>query len=159
MIAAVATLVLIAGIGLWSPPPPALAYTELLSKVDADQVREIKIEGDGAVTGTLRTGTGFSSQLPTALGDTRLEVKLRDKNVAITGVKSGGTAFFSTLQGFLPFLLFFGFLCGPAVGLSARWAAARAGSAVSAGSGARRPRSSRHSGRPPGSLTSPATKA
>ncbi|WP_134732167.1 ATP-dependent zinc metalloprotease FtsH [Amycolatopsis nivea] len=107
--AVLVTVVLIAGPSLWTSSVPALAYTELLSRVDANQVAEITVGGDGAVSGNYRDGGKFTSQLPTALGDPRLDAKLREKNVAVTGAKtSSGDSVFTALLAYLPILVIFG---------------------------------------------------
>ncbi|MGW7534960.1 ATP-dependent zinc metalloprotease FtsH [Amycolatopsis sp. NPDC054798] len=109
--AVLVTVVLIAGPSLWTSSVPSLAYTELLSKVDANQVAAVTIGGDGAVSGNFRDGGKFTSQLPTALGDPRLDATLREKNVAVTGAKtSSGDSIVTPLLAYLPILLVFGLL-------------------------------------------------
>ncbi|WP_020658854.1 ATP-dependent zinc metalloprotease FtsH [Amycolatopsis benzoatilytica] len=125
--AVVVTVVLIGGPALWTSPAPELTYTELLSKVDTNQVAAVTIGSDGAVTGTYRNGSAFASQLPTALGDPQLTTKLREKNVAVTGAKSsGGSSVLTTLLGYLPFLLILGLLW---------WAGRRAQRTLAGGAG------------------------
>ncbi|MBB1159522.1 ATP-dependent zinc metalloprotease FtsH [Amycolatopsis dendrobii] len=123
--AVMVTVVLIAGPSLWTSSVPALAYTELLSKVDANQVAAVTVGGDGAVSGNFRDGGKFTSQLPTALGDPRLAEKLREKNVPVTGTKtSSGDSIATTLLAYLPILLIFGLLW---------WAGRRAQRTLAAG--------------------------
>src|SRR5207248_2541890 len=64
---------------------------------------------EGAVTGVLRGGSGFTSQLPTALNNNQLESRLEAKNVKITASKSSGSSWLSLLS-YLPFVLILGLL-------------------------------------------------
>ncbi|RJQ87250.1 ATP-dependent zinc metalloprotease FtsH [Amycolatopsis panacis] len=89
----------------------ALTYSELLAKVDQNQVSAITVDSAGAVNGSYRDGKSFTSQLPTALADPRLTTALTAKNVAITGEKSTGSGdVLTSLLGYLPILLVFGLL-------------------------------------------------
>ncbi|MTD54605.1 ATP-dependent zinc metalloprotease FtsH [Amycolatopsis pithecellobii] len=89
----------------------AVSYSDLLTKVDAGQVKSVEIDDKGSLTGTLRDGSEFTSQVPTALGDAQLDQQLRAKNVQITGkVSSSGTSWSSILIFLLPVVLIIGFL-------------------------------------------------
>ena len=94
-----------------SPATESVPYSELLTKVDAGQVKSVEIDDKGSLTGTLQDGSQFTSQLPTALGDTRLNQKLQAHSVQITGkVSSSGTSWSSILLFLLPVVLIGGFL-------------------------------------------------
>src|SRR5947207_14880930 len=43
--------------------PTELNYSQFISRVDDDQVKTVSIDSTGAVTGTLKDGTDFESQL------------------------------------------------------------------------------------------------
>ncbi|WIY00461.1 ATP-dependent zinc metalloprotease FtsH [Amycolatopsis mongoliensis] len=103
------TLAAIVAPAFWTSPAPSVSYTEFLSKVDAGQVESVTIDDEGAVDGVQRGGATFTSRVPTALDPGQLESKLREKNVKITATKASGSLL-SGLLGYLPFLLFFGFL-------------------------------------------------
>ncbi|PXY36504.1 ATP-dependent zinc metalloprotease FtsH [Prauserella flavalba] len=102
------TLALLFVPNLWSNPVSPLSYTELLSKVDRRQVASVTIDSDGAMNGTLRDGSHFSSQLPTALEDTRLAPRLQAADVEVNGEKAG-TAWGGLLLGLLPLALLVAF--------------------------------------------------
>ncbi len=87
----------------------SLSYTALVTKVQAGNVSEVSINDKGAVTGELKTGERFTSQLPTALGTSQLQQALRTKQVPITATRSSGSAWLSALLAFLPFLILVGF--------------------------------------------------
>ncbi|MEU0510479.1 MULTISPECIES: ATP-dependent zinc metalloprotease FtsH [unclassified Amycolatopsis] len=93
-------------IWLFSPGGSTLPYTEFVAKVDANQVEKVTVDDVGTVTGTLRDGTAFSSQVPTALGDTGLERRLADHGVAVSGKLH--TSWTSLLVTFLPVVLLIG---------------------------------------------------
>ena len=111
------------------------------------------IDPNGGVTGKLKNGDNYTSQVPLALNDSQLAPILKAHGVAITGV--GPT---SSLVG------------GPAVlpaarcsssGSSCGWGAAPAAARGRdhGHSGARRRRSTTSRSLPPASATSPATRA
>ncbi|KJS52865.1 hypothetical protein VM98_28670, partial [Streptomyces rubellomurinus subsp. indigoferus] len=80
-------------------------YTDFLNRVDAGQVRTVNITDTGGVSGTLKDGTRFTSQIPTALDNSPLSRALADQHVGITASRSsGGSSLWSTLLLFLPLL-------------------------------------------------------
>ena len=84
-----------------------LTYTKFLADVKAHQVKTASINPTGGVTGGLKGGDNYTSQIPTALVDNQLAPVLKDNGVTITGV--GGTSSLVTdLLSFLPLLLFIG---------------------------------------------------
>ncbi|MBB4915635.1 ATP-dependent zinc metalloprotease FtsH [Streptosporangium saharense] len=87
--------------------PAPYSYSDFMTRVDAGQVKTVSIDDQGAVTGTLKDGTQFTSQIPTAPNANQLETQLRAKNVQTTATQSGGFLW-SALIGFLPLLLLIG---------------------------------------------------
>ncbi|MFD7585730.1 ATP-dependent zinc metalloprotease FtsH [Kitasatospora sp. NPDC059811] len=83
-------------------------YTDFLNRVGAGQVQTVDITDTGGVTGTLKDGTHFTSQIPTALDTSQLSGELAGQHVDITASHSGGSSIWSTLLLFLPLLLFGG---------------------------------------------------
>ncbi|MEV8327728.1 ATP-dependent zinc metalloprotease FtsH [Kitasatospora sp. NPDC056731] len=83
-------------------------YTDFLNRVGAGQVQTVDITDTGGVTGTLKDGTHFTSQIPTALDTSQLSGELAGQHVDITASRSGGSSIWSTLLLFLPLLLFGG---------------------------------------------------
>ena len=62
---------------LWSPnikttPTVNLNYSAFLARVEANKVKTASINTNGAVTGTLRNGDNYTSQIPTVLNDPQL---------------------------------------------------------------------------------------
>ncbi|WP_225094527.1 ATP-dependent zinc metalloprotease FtsH [Streptomyces sp. CoH27] len=91
----------------------ALSYSDFVGKVGASQVQMVDISDKGAVSGTLKNGTKFTTQIPTALGTgAQLQQQLTSHHVRITARQSGsgGSPWLSVLVAFLPFLLLAGFL-------------------------------------------------
>ncbi|KAA9160226.1 ATP-dependent zinc metalloprotease FtsH [Amycolatopsis acidicola] len=94
-----------------TPATKSLSYTDFLSKVDSGQVKTVQIGDKGAVDGTFADGSAFTSQLPTALGDTQLAQRLQARNVVITGtISSSGTNWTTIVLVVGGFLLFAGLL-------------------------------------------------
>ncbi|MGW3497636.1 ATP-dependent zinc metalloprotease FtsH [Streptomyces sp. NPDC001020] len=91
--------------------PTHLTYSDFVTKVDVGQVKTVDINDKGAVSGTLKNGTKFTTQLPTALGTGSLQQKLQTEHVQITASQSrgGGNPLVSFVVAFLPLLLLFGF--------------------------------------------------
>ncbi|WP_037972660.1 ATP-dependent zinc metalloprotease FtsH [Streptomyces sp. NRRL WC-3742] len=84
-------------------------YSDFLGKVDAGQVQTVNVTDTGGVSGTLKDGTHFTSQIPTALDTSRLSKSLGDQHVNVTGSRSSsGSSVWSLLLLFLPLLLFGG---------------------------------------------------
>ena len=85
-----------------------LTYSQFLDKVNADQVKAATIDANGAVSGTLKSGTQYTSQIPVALQDTSLAQQLRAHNVDTQGKGSGSNILVTILVNLLPFLILFG---------------------------------------------------
>jgi cell division protease FtsH len=89
----------------------AYSYSDFVGKVDASQVKMVSINDKGSVSGTLKDGKKFTTQIPTALDNRGLEQELRTKNVEITATRSGsgGSSVLTTLAVlFLPLLVIAG---------------------------------------------------
>ncbi|MBC6459452.1 ATP-dependent zinc metalloprotease FtsH [Actinomadura sp. HBU206391] len=99
---------LLIGPALFSPPAQQRAtYSDLMSKVNAGQVSSVSIDDKGGVQGKLTDGRSFTSQIPTALGNTQLAQRLEAKHVQITATRSGGS-WSSLLLSLLPLFIIFG---------------------------------------------------
>ncbi|MFF8993750.1 ATP-dependent zinc metalloprotease FtsH [Streptomyces sp. NPDC014983] len=95
------------------PHTTSLSYSDFVGKVGASQVQMVDIDDKGAISGTLKNGTKFTTQIPTALGTgAQLQQQLTSHHVQIKAGQSsggGGSAWLSVLLTFLPFLLLVGF--------------------------------------------------
>jgi cell division protease FtsH len=84
-----------------------LNFSSFLGKVNANQVSTATIDSNGKVTGALKGGQHYSSQIPLALGDNQIAPTLQSHGVSITGV-GPSSSLVPTLLSFLPFVLFLG---------------------------------------------------
>src|ERR1700686_841203 len=84
------------------------SYSKFLSQVDAGDVRTASVNPSGAITGTLKRGGNYTTQIPTAINDTQLAPTLKAHGVNVTGVGQG-SALLADLLSFLPLLLFVAF--------------------------------------------------
>jgi len=75
--------------------------------VKAHKISTASINPTGAVTGKLKSGEAYTSQIPVALQDNQLAPLLKADGVAITGVGASSTLV-DDLLSFIPFLLFIG---------------------------------------------------
>ncbi|MGO9964104.1 MAG: ATP-dependent zinc metalloprotease FtsH [Acidimicrobiales bacterium] len=97
---------------LWSPSMKTTTtlsfnYSKFLAQVDANKVKTASIDPNGAVTGTLRNGDDYTTQIPVVLNDAQLAPTLKSHGVAVTGV--GPTSdLVGDLLAFLPLLIFIG---------------------------------------------------
>ena len=103
----VVTLLLLFAPGIKTTPTKSLTYTTFLSDVKAHQIKTASINPSGGVTGTLKGGDDYTSQIPTALVDNQLAPLLKADGVAITGV-GAGSSLVTDLLSFLPLLLLIG---------------------------------------------------
>jgi cell division protease FtsH len=80
------------------------SYSTFLGKVTSRQVQTVSIDGNGAVSGTLKNGTHFTTQIPTALGPGPLQQELQANGVQInaTQATSGGGSLLSWLALLIP---------------------------------------------------------
>ncbi|MGW1200315.1 ATP-dependent zinc metalloprotease FtsH [Streptomyces sp. NPDC002536] len=95
--------------GLTGPSRNQLSYSDFTGKVGTGQVQTVEITDKGTVDGTLKNGTHFTTQLPTALGSGGLEQQLQAQHVSISAVQSSGSLWPSLLLAFLPLLLLVSF--------------------------------------------------
>ncbi len=107
-VAVVVTLLLLVLFSHPGTPGARYGYTDFLNRVDAGQVRTVDVTDTGGVSGTLKDGTRFTSQIPTALDTSQLSRALSTQHVTVTGTRAGGSSIWSTLLLFLPLLLFGG---------------------------------------------------
>ena len=90
-----------------STPTHAYDYTKFLSQVDAGKVSTASINPSGAITGALKKGGNYTSQIPVAINDTSLAPTLKAHGVSVTGVGSS-SSILDDLLSFLPLLLLVG---------------------------------------------------
>jgi cell division protease FtsH len=102
------TLVLLLIPHMSNTPNKSFSYSKFLSEVDAGAVHTASVNPSGAITGTLKGGDNYTSQIPTAITDNQLLPTLRAHHVDVTGVGQG-SALLVDLLSFLPFLLLIGF--------------------------------------------------
>ena len=65
----VITLLLLSFAHTSTTPTKSFSYTKFLSQVDSGQVKTASINPSGAITGTLKGGDDYTSQIPTAIND------------------------------------------------------------------------------------------
>ena len=102
------TLIALSSVHSSSTPTKNFSYSKFVSQVDAGAVKTASINPNGAITGTLKGGEQYTSQIPTALNDIHLASTLRSHDVDITGVGQG-SSLIPDLLSFLPLLLFIAF--------------------------------------------------
>ncbi|MGD0395038.1 MAG: ATP-dependent metallopeptidase FtsH/Yme1/Tma family protein, partial [Acidimicrobiales bacterium] len=100
----VITLILLTIPHMSTTPTKAFSYSKFVSEVDAGEIRSASINPSGAITGGLKSGDDYTSQVPTAITDTQLAPTLKAHNVNVTGVGQGSNAL-EDLLSFVPFLL------------------------------------------------------
>ncbi len=91
-----------------STPTENFSYSKFLSQVTTGHVRTASVNPSGAITGTLKDGDDYTSQIPTAITDDQLAPTLKAHDVNVTGVGQG-SALLSDLLAFVPILLFIAF--------------------------------------------------
>ncbi len=91
-----------------STPTKNFSYSKFLSEVTSGQVKTASVNPSGGLSGALKGGDNYTSQIPTAINDFKLAPTLKAHDVNITGVGQG-SALLTDLLSFLPFLLFIGF--------------------------------------------------
>jgi cell division protease FtsH len=84
------------------------SYSKFLSQVDAGDVKTASVNPSGAITGSLKGGDNYTTQIPTAIPNNQLASTLSAHKVDITGVGQG-SALLADLLSFLPLLLFIAF--------------------------------------------------
>ena len=91
-----------------STPTKNFSYSKFVSEVDAGDVHTASVNPSGAISGTLKGGDDYTSQIPTAITDTQLAPTLKAHDVDVTGV-GAGSALLEDLLAFVPFLLLVAF--------------------------------------------------
>ncbi len=89
-------------------PTRSLTYTGFVNEVTANKVSTATISSTGSVTGKLRNGTAYTSQIPTALNDTGLSPLLSAHKVQVTGSVASTSPLLGVLGFLLPLLLIVG---------------------------------------------------
>jgi cell division protease FtsH len=84
------------------------SYTGFVNEVTAGKVSTATITSGGAVSGTLRGGATYRSQIPTALNDDALSTLLVQHKVEVKGTGAGKSSILSVLLSLLPFLFIIG---------------------------------------------------
>jgi cell division protease FtsH len=85
------------------------SYTGFVNEVTTDKVSTATIASNGSVSGKLRGGAAYTSQIPTALNDDALSTLLVQHKVQVTGTSPGKSSALSVLFSLLPFLFIIGF--------------------------------------------------
>jgi cell division protease FtsH len=91
-------------------PVKSLTYTEFQNSVTSDQVKTATITSTGKVTGTLKDGSRYSSQIPTVPPQIGLASLLQQHQVDVTATgPTSSTSIAVILLDLLPLVLFIGF--------------------------------------------------
>ena len=80
------------------------SYTGFVSEATTNMVSTATITSAGSVSGKLRGGSAYTSQIPTALNNSSLSALLLSHKVAVTGTSVSTTSLLDVLLEFLPFL-------------------------------------------------------
>jgi cell division protease FtsH len=108
-VALTAALFIFSGVSRASKPKQ-LSFTAFQADVTSNLVKTATIGSTGHVSGDFIKGASYTSQIPTALQDTRLNGLLSAHNVEVTGSPpSSGVSLVSIIGDLLPLLLFVGF--------------------------------------------------
>jgi cell division protease FtsH len=107
LVGLLATILLLFPPNVSSTPTHNYSYTKFLSQVDANNVRTASIDPTGAITGALKKGGNYTTQIPVAINDGSLAPTLKAHDVTVTGVGSSSSVV-ATLLSFLPLLLLIG---------------------------------------------------
>jgi cell division protease FtsH len=107
VIAFIALLVFRPGAG--APPAQVLSYTSFVGDVTANKVSTAAITSAGSVSGKLRDGSAYTSQIPVALNDGDLPALLLGHKVQVTGASTSTSPVLGLLGWIVPFLLVIGF--------------------------------------------------
>jgi cell division protease FtsH len=102
------TLLLLSLPHMSSTPTKSFSYSKFLSEVESGDVRTASVNPGGGISGALKGGDNYTSQIPTAVTDTQLAPTLKAHNVDVTGVGQG-SALLADLLSFVPLLLLVAF--------------------------------------------------
>jgi cell division protease FtsH len=83
-------------------------YTAFVNEVTTNKVATATITSVGAVSGTLKSGVAYTSQIPTALNDTSLSPLLLAHRIQVTGTNPSTTSLLSVALSLLPLLVIVG---------------------------------------------------
>jgi cell division protease FtsH len=86
----------------------SFSYTGFVNEVTADRVSTATINSTGKVSGKLRGGAEYASQIPTALKDDALSALLVKHKVEVRGTNPSKTSVLSVLLSLLPLFLIIG---------------------------------------------------
>jgi cell division protease FtsH len=89
-------------------PTKNFTYSKFVSEVESGDVRTASVNPGGGITGTLKGGDDYTSQIPTAITDSQLAPTLKAHNVDVTGVGQG-SALLQDLLSFVPLILLVAF--------------------------------------------------
>ena len=92
-----------------SAPTRDFSFTDFVNQVVANHVRTAVFDPNGHVRGLLTSGTGYVSQVPTAVPDPQLAGQLAAHKVQVTGTNGAGVSALGVLLNLLPLLVFVGF--------------------------------------------------
>ncbi|MCW2943317.1 MAG: Microtubule-severing ATPase [Actinoallomurus sp.] len=84
------------------------SYTGFINEVTTDKVSTATITSTGSVSGKLRGGAVYTSQIPTALKDDALSALLVKHKVQVRGTNPGKSSVLNVLLSLLPFLFIIG---------------------------------------------------
>ncbi len=101
-------------------------YTGFLSKVQSNQVATATIDPNGKVTGKLKDGRQYQTQIPIPLQDNQLSQVLQEHGVQISGQGPAGVTLGSIIVSLLPLVLLLGLFI---------WMGRRAGRQLAGGVG------------------------
>jgi cell division protease FtsH len=82
-------------------------FSTFLARVEANKVTTASIDPNGGVTGKLKNGDDYTSQIPVVLNDPQLTSILETHHVSVTGV-GPSSSLVADLLSFLPLLFFVG---------------------------------------------------
>jgi cell division protease FtsH len=102
------TLILLSIPHMTGTPTKAFSYSKFVSEVQSGDVRTASVNPGGGITGSLKGGDDYTSQIPTAITDTQLAPILKTHDVDVTGIGQGSNLLVDLLS-FLPFVLFIAF--------------------------------------------------
>jgi cell division protease FtsH len=102
------TLILLSIPHMTATPTKDFSYSKFVSEVQSGAVRTASVNPGGGITGSLKGGDDYTSQIPTAITDTQLAPILKTHDVDVTGVGQGSNLLVDLLS-FLPFVLFIAF--------------------------------------------------
>ena len=102
------TVVLLLRPSMRGTEPTTLTYSQFLADVRADTVQTATIDANGGVSGLLKDGTQYRSQIPIALQDSTVAPLLEEHDVQVTGQGPASATVLSVILSLLPLLLFVG---------------------------------------------------